>query len=139
MAKTFSLTSVQDSVAVATTLTQSWFRGHMRAVDQLTPRVFRPEFDDEMVRGFRPAFELEMIERFKQDAPTLTEGRPAESDYLGWLCLMQHYRAPSGRSGRVDCTGTRPRADSSLAPTWLRSATPHAAAAAVREAAPTSP
>jgi len=65
-------------------------------VKALTPRVFRLEFDDEILRAFRPRVELDTIERFKQDAPTLTDGTlPKEDDYLAWLCLMQHYRVPT--------------------------------------------
>jgi len=93
---TYRLSTIHHVVEIATTLARSWFRGHSRVIGELTPRVFRPEFDDDMLRTFRPALELEMIESFKADAPALAEGpTPPETDRLGWLYLMQHYRAPT--------------------------------------------
>jgi hypothetical protein len=94
--KTYILKTVEDAVAVATTLTRSWFRGHGRIVEELTPRVFRSELTDEMVQSFRPGLELDIIEAFKRDAPTLSQDPiPAGDDHLAWLCLMQHYRTPT--------------------------------------------
>jgi hypothetical protein len=45
---------------------------------------------------FRPELEMTTIEAFKRHAALLTELRmPADDDRLGWLCVMQHYRAPT--------------------------------------------
>lgn len=94
--KTYVLRTIEEAVDIATTLTQSWFRGHGTVVGELTPRVFRGEFTDAIVEHFRPGLELETIEAFKRDAPTLSQNPvPLDDDYLGWLCLMQHHRTPT--------------------------------------------
>jgi hypothetical protein len=95
--KVARITNIQHVVEIATTLTQSWFRGHDRAFGELTPRIFRPPFSDEAYRQFRPDIELEFIEEFKRDAPTLAVGYPLppDDDHLGWLYLMRHYGAPT--------------------------------------------
>lgn len=96
MTKTFRLTTLKDTLDVATTLTKSWFRGHSRAVGALTPRIFRPENRNPILTMFRPALEMATIEAFKRHAALLTELRmPADDDRLSWLCVMQHYRAPT--------------------------------------------
>jgi hypothetical protein len=96
MAATFRLDTIQHAVTIATTLSKSWFRGHSRAVGELTPRIFRKEYQHEGYVAFRPNVELETIEEFKRHALTLSEGRvPAHDDRLGWLSLMQHYRTPT--------------------------------------------
>jgi hypothetical protein len=41
MIKTFRLATLNDAIAIAITLTKSWFRGHSRAVGVLTPRISR--------------------------------------------------------------------------------------------------
>lgn len=96
MTKTFRLTTLKDALDVATSLTKSWFRGHSRAVGTLTPRIFRPENRNPILTMFRPELEMATIEAFKRHAALLTELRmPADDDRLGWLCVMQHYRAPT--------------------------------------------
>lgn len=93
---TYKLETIGDAVDIATTLTHSWFRGHSQVVGSLTPRVFRGEIDDEIIRAFRPEFELGFIERFQIDSPTLSSvDLPDSTDLLGWLAVMQHYRAPT--------------------------------------------
>lgn len=96
MTTTYTLATIQHAVAIGTVLSRSWFRGHSRAVGQLTPRVYRPDFRDEIVNAFRPQMELETIEAFKRDAPTLSDHAvPADDDHLGWLYLMQHFKTPT--------------------------------------------
>jgi hypothetical protein len=96
MTKAFRLTTLNDAIDIATTLTKSWFRGHSRAVGDLVPRIFRPENKNPVHLKFRPAFEMDTIELFKRHAALLTELRiPQVDDLLGWLCVMQHYRAPT--------------------------------------------
>src|SRR5712691_11119110 len=93
---TYQLSNIHHAVEIATTLSRSWFRGHDTMVGELTPRIFRPEYNDELYTFFRPGLELEMIESFKADAPALAEQPvPSETDRLGWLYLMQHYLAPT--------------------------------------------
>jgi len=44
----------------------------------------------------KPALEMSAIETFKRHAELLSNVRmPDDNDRLGWLCLMQHYRAPT--------------------------------------------
>jgi len=96
MTTTYNLTRIEHAVEIATTLSESWFRGHDRVFNELTPKIFRsPDF--EVHREFRPDIEMEFIEMFKRDAPTLAVGHwlPSDDDYLGWLYLMQHYGAPT--------------------------------------------
>jgi FRG domain len=96
MVQTYTLANIGDAVEVATTLSQSWFRGHSRMHGTLTPSIFRPAFHDAVLRTVRPALEMEMIYSFKRDAPTLSrEPLPDMSDELGWLYVMQHYGAPT--------------------------------------------
>ncbi|MEX1182155.1 MAG: FRG domain-containing protein [Gemmatimonadota bacterium] len=93
---TYGLSRIDQAVGVATTLTRSWFRGHASVVGELTPRIHRAEFMSEIYGAFRPAIEMEMIEAFKREAPSLPDvPLPAESDRLGWLYVMQHYRTPT--------------------------------------------
>ena len=93
---TFRLESLNDALAIATTLTKSWFRGHSKAVGLLVPRLFRPEFRDPILLAFRPEFELSTIENFKRHAAMVSDRSvPSDDDRFGWLCLMQHYRTPT--------------------------------------------
>lgn len=96
MTKTFKLERLEDAVRIATTLTRSWFRGHSRAVGDLVPRLFRPEYRDSVLVAFRPDLELSTIEAFKRHASLLSDVRlPVDNDRFGWLCVMQHYRTPT--------------------------------------------
>jgi hypothetical protein len=93
-AQGFTVTEIGHVIEIGTTLTRSWFRGHGQAVNALTPRIFREEF--ELRRAMRPSLELDLIEGFKDNAALLTAGPlPAADDHLEWLCLMQHYRMPT--------------------------------------------
>ncbi len=93
---TYQIRHIHDVITVGATLSRSWFRGHSRAVGQLTPRIHRPEFTDDLMRDARPALEMQIIEAFKREVPTLAEVPvPAEDDRLGWLYVMQHYRTPT--------------------------------------------
>jgi len=94
--KTFRLTTLNEAITVATTLTKSWFRGHSRAIGELVPRLYRPEFRDPALTAFRPDLEMTTVEAFKRHAPMLADIHlPAENDRFGWLCVMQHYRTPT--------------------------------------------
>ena len=86
MTRTFKLSTVEQAVKVATTLTENWFRGHSRVHDELTPRVFRKEF-----RGLREPLERSMMEAFMRGAPALQGSLPGPEDYVEWLFLMQHH------------------------------------------------
>ena len=82
--RTYKLTTIQDAVTVGTTLSRSWYRGHSRIVGELTPRVYRGDIADDVVRALRPFYELEFIDAFRNGAPTLAEAPiPAAEDRLG--------------------------------------------------------
>lgn len=87
---------VIQAVRVGITLRRSWFRGHVEAVDKLTPRFYR-RYDTPLMKMLQPAKEMEIIEKFKRNAPPIaTTGQlPDEEDTLGWLYLMQHYQTPT--------------------------------------------
>ena len=96
MTTTFRLTSLDDALKIATTLTKSWFRGHSRPVGQLAPRLFRDIGSKRIFGGFRPELEMATIEEFKRHAALIAEWRlPPHDDRLGWLCVMQHFRTPT--------------------------------------------
>ncbi|SRR6266568_5589140 len=95
MTETYRLRGISDAVEIGTTLSRSWFRGHPRIHNNLTPKVFRPEWDDPWTaRGGREV-ELGIIDDFKRRAPGLMESAPSPSDTLAWLFLMQHHGAPT--------------------------------------------
>ncbi|MBA7686165.1 hypothetical protein ES703_94606 [subsurface metagenome] len=87
------LTRIEDVVEVAKTLSRSWFRGHSRIHGELTPRLFRTQYDS--IRKMRPEFELSLIEAFKRGAPPLQANIPKTEDHIAWLFLMQHHGAPT--------------------------------------------
>ncbi len=93
MTSTYKLTEINQVVEVATTLSRSWFRGHPRIHGELTPRVFRKQYDS--IRQVRPQFELSLIEAFKRGAPALQANIPEQEDHIAWLFLMQHHGVPT--------------------------------------------
>jgi hypothetical protein len=97
MTKTLTITCIDHAVTIATTLSESWFRGHDRAFNELTPKIFRIPYSLEVYRELRRDIELEFCEVYKRDAPALAVGHwlPPDEDHLGWLYLMQHYGAPT--------------------------------------------
>lgn len=97
MTATYMLTTIDHAVKIGTTLSESWFRGHDRVFDELTPRMFRPPYSEDVYQEFRPDLEVEFIEDFKRHAPTLAAGQtlPSDKDYLGWLYVMRHYGSPT--------------------------------------------
>lgn len=95
MTETHELWKIEQVVELATKLPMSWFRGHARVHNELTPRIFRKEWENEIYRGFRPDLEFNIIEDFKRGAPALTDAVPPYEDHVGWLFLMQHHGAPT--------------------------------------------
>jgi hypothetical protein len=96
MVKTYRLITLNHALDVATTLSMSWFRGHSRAIETLIPRIFRSQYRNQLLTALRPELELATIEKFKRHAALLTELLlPPDDDRLGWLCVMQHYHAPT--------------------------------------------
>ena len=47
--ETYWLKTIEDAVVIAKTLRQSWFRGHNKIYNELTPTIFRKEYRDSMV------------------------------------------------------------------------------------------
>jgi hypothetical protein len=93
MTNTYTINTIEHMVEVATTLSRSWFRGHSRIHGELTPRVFRAQYDS--IRKMRPQFELSLIEAFKRGAPALQANIPKQEDHIAWLFLMQHHGVPT--------------------------------------------
>ena len=93
MTSSYNITTIEQVVEVATTLSRSWFRGHARVYGELTPKIFRKQYED--VRKWRPDIELSLIEDFKRGAPALEQNIPNQEDHLAWLFIMQHHGAPT--------------------------------------------
>jgi hypothetical protein len=70
------------------------FRGNNRSYGELTPRIFRKEYD-ELIQTFRPKIEFEFIEEFKRRAPVLSDNLPDRDNHIEWLFIMQHHGAPT--------------------------------------------
>jgi hypothetical protein len=92
MSTEYKLTKIEQVVEVGTTLPRSWFRGHPKAYGNLTPKLYRKQFN--YMRP-RENFELSLIESFKRGAPVLEHSIPDEEDHIGWLFLMQHHGLPT--------------------------------------------
>lgn len=94
-----NLKTIQDAVKIGITLSLSWFRGHSKTCNELTPGVFRPKITrlEESPLPFvgRQNVEFSIIEEFKRRAPSLQSYLPELSDHLSWLFLMQHHGAPT--------------------------------------------
>ncbi len=84
---------INQIIKVATTLSKSWFRGHPEKCENLTPKIFRPEYITRNV--VEPHTEYSVIEYFKRVAPALTQNIPNQDDHCDWLFLMQHHGAPT--------------------------------------------
>lgn len=97
--KSRKLKTIQQAVDLGTTLSLSWFRGHSKTYDELTPGVFRPKITrlEESLFPFaeRQDVEFSIIEEFKRRAPSLQSYLPKHSDHLSWLFLMQHHGSPT--------------------------------------------
>lgn len=95
MTNTYTLTKINEAVELGTTLSRSWFRGHSRVFGELTPRIFRLQYANEIYSAFRPDAEFSIIEAFKRKAPSLATKLPENDDHVAWLFLMQHHGAPT--------------------------------------------
>lgn len=95
MTNTYSLSKIGHAIEVGTTLSRSWFRGHSKFYDELTPSIFRQKFNNDLYRVLMPEAEFSVIENFKRKAPALTPKLPDNEDHISWLFLMQHFGAPT--------------------------------------------
>lgn len=91
----YSLSEIKQAVEIATSLTRSWFRGHSKPYNELTPGIFREKYNSTGYRAFRPKAEFSMIESFKRQAPALSPKLPDSDDHTAWLFLMQHHGVPT--------------------------------------------
>src|SRR6266487_4534330 len=91
MTATYTIRGLPDVVDIATKLSHSWFRGQPRLYNNLTPKVFRADWDE--IWGIDPQLELKFIDDFKRRAPGLSERVPLPDDNMTWLFLMQHHGA----------------------------------------------
>jgi FRG domain len=95
----FVVNSLPEFLALATDLTNQWFpkepnwgpwfRGHVDAGWELTPKLYR---DEPPTRGMR-IVEDELRQEFVMRAPSLSDERPQNS--WDWYFLMQHSGAPT--------------------------------------------
>lgn len=94
MEQTYKLTRIEDVIKIATTLTRSWFRGHSKIWGNLTPGIFRKEYE-RFVTPYNPDVEKFLIEGFKRGSPALADRLPNIEDHIAWLFLMQHHGGPT--------------------------------------------
>lgn len=92
LSESFTICNIKQAVDLGTTLSQSWFRGHSKLVNELVPKVFRPNLTGLNVWGFS---ELAFIEEFKRISPSVLSDLPKFDDHQKWLFLMQHYGSPT--------------------------------------------
>jgi hypothetical protein len=90
----YEIRRIEHAVAVGTTLSMSWFRGHSKAWGNLTPRIFRAEWGSDY-RQFRPDVERSMLDSFQRSAPAVLTSLPPRHDYPLWLLFMQHHGTPT--------------------------------------------
>lgn len=95
MLNTYTLKQINHVIEIGTTLTRSWFRGHSKVFNELTPRIFRGKFESQTYKAFRQDAEFSIIESFKRKAPSLISSLPGEDDRISWLFVMQHHGAPT--------------------------------------------
>jgi len=95
MTATYELWKIGQVIELATSFPRGWFRGHPDVFNELTPRIFRREYDNEIYRQMKPYVEFSIIEDFKRHAPALVSETPYADDHLSWLFLMQHHGAPT--------------------------------------------
>jgi len=96
MTVTYTIRTPDDVVAVATALSGAWFRGHYKAVGELTPRVFRRDIAQSPAAKRERFIELATVETFKRDAVALADDPiPERGDWLAELSLMQHHLVPT--------------------------------------------
>ena len=95
MTKTYTIKSFNDIIEVGTTFEKNWFRGHSKEFNNLTPKIFRPEYQTEIHKAFKPDFEFEIVENFKRYAPSIIQNLPETKNYLSWLFIMQHHSFPT--------------------------------------------
>lgn len=89
---TYKLETIGQAVEIGTTLSRNWFRGHARVCGELTPSVFREEFEQRWkVRNL----ENDFYHNFIRLAPARASHLPNEDDVIAWLFLMQHHGTPT--------------------------------------------
>ena len=92
--ETYWLNTIEDAVLIAKKLRLSWFRGHNKVYNELTPTIFRNEYRDSRV-PYGPNTEAFFIDSFKRGAPVLESKLPGWYEHIDWLLLMQHHGAPT--------------------------------------------
>lgn len=95
MVKTYEIRSFDNLIEIGTTLGKNWFRGHSRQYENLSPGIFRDDYNFEFFKTFRPEYELELMVLFKRYAHSILMDLPDQHDYITWLFWMQHYGVPT--------------------------------------------
>lgn len=95
MTATYKIKDFDTIIEIGTTFEQSWFRGHSKIYNELTPGIYRPRYNNRFYEGFRPNVEQEFAEEFKRKAPSIVSNLPDLNNHLEWLFLMQHHGVPT--------------------------------------------
>lgn len=93
MTATHTLSTIEEVVAAAKTLTDYWFRGHSRQYGTLIPTAYRPDLQDRITDLER--IEGHFVDGFRLRAASVASGLPAPNEFLDWLILMQHHGTPT--------------------------------------------
>lgn len=89
MGDDYTIRSISDIIQIGKELPLSWFRGHLKEYNELTPGVFRE--DIRWQHDFKSDFENRIYSEFKRIAPSSTDIDTRNLDNLSWLFLMQHH------------------------------------------------
>ncbi len=95
MTKTYEIKKFNDIIEIGTKFVMNWFRGQSKEYNNLTPKVFRPEYQTDAKKIFKPKFEFDTVENFKRYAPSIIRNIPSSNDNLSWLLIMQHHSFPT--------------------------------------------
>jgi hypothetical protein len=82
--------TLEDAIAIGTTLRHCWFRGHSKKVRALLPGAHREPFC-----SARENIEFWAGQRFRLRASEYATEVPSWDDHLSWLLLAQHYGVPT--------------------------------------------
>lgn len=95
LTNTYQLRDFNDLIKVGTTLGRNWFRGHSKTFNNLTPGIFRKEYNSPLHEMFEKRPEQDQMFKFRLHAHSLISNPPEEHDFISWLFWLQHYGMPT--------------------------------------------
>jgi hypothetical protein len=95
MTTTYKIEKFENLIEIGTTLGKNWYRGHSKAIGELTPGIFREEFTNEFYLSLNPQPEFRIAEDFKRKAPSIERDLPKFNNHIEWLFIMQHHGVPT--------------------------------------------